>query len=174
MEKDIKLSDIHSYIKSLQEAHTEVEAKEKALKKAKEEEKKLSQKVLPDLLLPAGLPFLGFKDGSRIEIEEKLEASIKDIAKLKTFLAERGESDILCTQISVKALQEKDLMWLLTKLDEKGYSAKATYSIHPSTLKAYLRDLFDEEDEQQKDLHLNDFFHIYQYYTTKLIPPPLS
>lgn len=171
MGKDIKLSDISDYIQSLKEARAEVEACEEVLKRAQEEEKKLSRKVLPDLLLTAGLPFLGFKDGSRIEVEEKIDASIKDIAKLKAFLAERGESDILRTQISVKALQEKDLMWLLTKLDEKGYQAQATYSIHPSTLKAYLRDLFDEEDKEQKDLRLTDFFHIYQYYTTKITPP---
>lgn len=137
------------------------------LSRATEAVKSLEERQIPELMDLIGIKSFVTTSGVRIDVDEKLSASIpKDrFSEAIEWLEDNGHSGIIKSQIfalfdrgEVEVANE-----LIRELKDRGFSAGEKYDVHPQTLAKLFRDL----DKSGVDFP-EDVFGIYRRRVAKL------
>ena len=126
---------------------TELEIAEVELQNKKEQLRKLSEEIIPARMTELGMSSTTMVDGSKVDVVENIYVSIpKDPDKSSAcfaWLEDNGLGDIIKNQVGMSfgkgENQEANL--LEDTIKDLGYIPEVKVSVHPSTLKATVRQL---------------------------------
>ena len=172
MSKEITLDttameDIATACNKLLDIQKEVSALEDKLKKKKEEELKLSENEIPNLMQKAGAASIKLTDGTAVEIKPYYGARIPASRTEEAFdwLRENNFADLIKNNVTLTFGRNEDNMAksLVDELRQKGHNVKQAEKVEPMTLKAFVR----EQIEKGKDVPA-DLFGVYVATRTKI------
>ena len=144
---------------------------EERLRKLKEQYRRLSEEDLPQKMAELGMQDLRLKDGSRITIDmfyaTRINKNNRDAAH--AWLRQQGHGDIIKNQVSVSFGKGEDETALetMTLLEQEGLFPAQKESVHPSTLKAFVRERIESGDSAFT-LDTQKLFSVYQGKRTKI------
>jgi hypothetical protein len=143
------------------------------LEMALDVQKKLVSRIkredMPELMQELGLSYLGLDDGSVVEISPGVNTSITDETRTGAigWLEEHGFSGLIKTQVTVAfARDQREVAVEFYDKVRQEVPATLQETVHPQTLKAFVKEQIDKGECPPKDL-----FHIYQYKEAKVKLP---
>lgn len=141
-QQEIPLDQLKKLVDRFRKADKEVNELEEKLKVAKEIFNQVSQTDIPQFLLQYGVSGVPLSTGEMLRIKQEISASVKDIDSFSDFLTERGDDDILKTNIKVGKVPTEIAQKIAQMLVETyGLSADIERSVHSMTLKKYVKEL---------------------------------
>lgn len=155
----------------------EIEGMEEALKKKKKDLEEVSRNSIPSLLNSYGLSEIRLSTGEKVEIQDKLKASVtnsnyllayRNMLELEKELvkdpekAEEIVQDLFKSEIIVEESKDDYVDKLYDFLIEKEIPYSSKRSIHSQTLKKYCRGLLDQ------GLSIPEGISVFQYQETKI------
>ena len=148
---------------------------EERLRKLKEQYRRLSEEDLPQKMAELGMQDLRLKDGSRITIDmfyaTRINNNNRDAAH--AWLRQQGHGDIIKNQVSVafgkgEDATARETMALLEEfLQKNGNIPTQRESVHPSTLKAFVKERIESGDSAFT-VDTQKLFSVYQGKRTKI------
>ena len=144
---------------------------EERLRKLKEQYRRLSEEDLPQKMAELGMQDLRLKDGSRITIDmfyaTRINKNNRDAAH--AWLRQQGHGDIIKNQVSVSFGKGEDATALetMTLLEQEGLFPDQKESVHPSTLKAFVKERIESGDSAFT-VDTQKLFSVYQGKRTKI------
>jgi hypothetical protein len=137
-------SDIAKSCNKLLETQKEILTREQEIKKLKEVETTLSEQTIPNLMQQAGISMLKLADGSSVEVKPFYSARIpaSKSEEAFTWLRENGHGDMIKNQVSLEfgMRQDNEAKALVEELKQKGLAVQQKTSVHPSTLRGFVRE----------------------------------
>ena len=144
---------------------------EERLRKLKEQYRQLSEEDLPQKMTELGMQDMRLEDGSRITIDmfyaTRINKNNRDAAH--AWLREQGHGDIIKNQVSVSFGKGEDDTALETMalLEKEGLFPDQKESVHPSTLKAFVKERIESGDNAFTP-DTQKLFSVYQGKRTKI------
>lgn len=144
---------------------------EERLRKLKEQYRQLSEEDLPQKMAELGMQDMRFEDGSRITVDmfyaTRINKNNRDAAH--AWLREQGHGDIIKNQVSVSFGKGEDETALETMalLEKEGLFPDQKESVHPSTLKAFVKERIESGDNAFTP-DTQKLFSVYQGKRTKI------
>ena len=126
---------------------TEIEVAEVDLQNKKEKLRKLSEEIIPARMTELGMSSTTMVDGSKVDVVENIYVSIpKDPEKSQAcfaWLEDNGLGDIIKNQVGMSfgKGENQEAKLLENTIKDLGYIPEVKVSVHPSTLKATVRQL---------------------------------
>lgn len=139
-----KLTQLAELTKLLVESEREYETAEAELKRKKEDTRRLREEAIPLLMAELGVSVIGLEDGTTIKVSKEVYASIANGNKYEAFkwLESNGFGGLIKTDVIISF--PRDDRYLAIKwnnfLKEKGLTVDLNESVHPQTLKAFLKE----------------------------------
>jgi hypothetical protein len=137
-------TDIAKSCKELLETQKKILTAEAEVKKLKEVETTLSEQTIPNLMQQAGISMLKLADGSSVEVKPFYSARIPASKSDEAFswLRENGHGDMIKNQVSMEfgMKQDNEAKALVEELKQKGLAVQQKTSVHPSTLRGFVRE----------------------------------
>ena len=159
--------EIAELCNKLLDIQKEVTTLEDQLKKKKEEELKLSEQDIPNLMQKTGVSLLKLTDGSSVEIKPYYGARIPASRTDEAFdwLRENNHGDLIKNNVTLTfgRNQDNEAKSIVDDLRNKGHNVKQAEKVEPMTLKAFVR----EQIEKGKDVPA-DLFGVYVATRTKI------
>ena len=125
---------------------TEVVELEAGLKAKKEELRLTAENELPDAMQSAGLTQITLTTGEKISINEFYNAHISRANQEKAYewLVSNGHEGLIKNEVLLKFGREEIEVvdQTVSALQARGLSPEVRQSVHPSTLKAFVREQF--------------------------------
>ena len=125
---------------------TEVAELEADLKAKKEELRLTSEQELPDAMQAAGLTQIKLNSGENISINEFYKAHISKANQEKAYewLVSNGHEGLIKNEVLLKFGREETevVNQTVSALQSRGLSPEVRQSIHPSTLRAFIKEQF--------------------------------
>lgn len=157
-EKIYSLNDVRMLAERQRILELELEILEGKTEAKKAELKRVAEEELPDMLNAVGLPSITLADGSIIAISDNTSASITDDNRSAAhkWMREKGFGDLIKNVVSVTFGKGEDhfaveLVQTINKLADNGELKFGTLdqkeAVHPSTLKAFVRERLKNGDE---------------------------
>jgi hypothetical protein len=115
----------------------------------KSRRKQVAEELLPDLMANSGLKLMQLDNGTKIRIDEFVDAKIKDAVTAFDWLRQTNNESIIKNQITVKLDRGDDdkARQVLQNLKENhDIDAELKISIHNQTLKSFCRDALDNPE----------------------------
>ena len=144
---------------------------EERLRKLKEQYRRLSEEDLPQKMAELGMQDLRLEDGSRITIDMFYATRINNNNRgaAHAWLRQQGHGDIIKNQVSVSFGKGEDETALetMTLLEQEGLFPAQKESVHPSTLKAFVRERIESGDSAFTP-DTQKLFSVYQGKRTKI------
>lgn len=143
------LARLKALVDLYKEQKEAVETLEEELSQAKNAFYKTSKELIPNLLMQNGLSEIKLPTGEKVQVKMDVSPTITDMEAFSKFLDERGESNILKTQMELGKLDgsivRKIKQLLIENLD---MYPDIKQTVHPMTLKAYIKNLclLNEQD----------------------------
>ena len=123
---------------------TEVAELEANLKAKKEELRLTSEQELPDAMQAAGLTQITLSSGEKIDINEFYNAHISKANQEKAYdwLVSNGHEGLIKNEVLLKFGREENevVEQTVSALQSRGLSPEVRQSVHPSTLKAFVKE----------------------------------
>ena len=142
--KDDALKDISELSQKLVDLEDEASVLEKALKKIKQDARKISEQVNPERMNEMNLTSISLKDGSKLEVVPAIYASIPAKYKEDAFqwLRDHGHGDLIKNQLSAAFGRGEDdkAEDFKNKVSELGLPVQQKVWVEPMTLKAFVRE----------------------------------
>ena len=144
---------------------------EERLRKLKEQYRQLSEEDLPQKMAELGMQDMRFEDGSRITVDmfyaTRINKNNRDAAH--AWLREQGHGDIIKNQVSVSFGKGEDdtALETMTLLEKEGLFPDHKESVHPSTLKAFVKERIESGDNAFTP-DTQKLFSVYQGKRTKI------
>lgn len=144
---------------------------EERLRKLKEQYRQLSEEDLPQKMAELGMQDMRFEDGSRITVDmfyaTRINKNNRDAAH--AWLREQGHGDIIKNQVSVSFGKGEDdtALETMTLLEKEGLFPDQKESVHPSTLKAFVKERIESGDNAFTP-DTQKLFSVYQGKRTKI------
>ena len=161
------MEDIATACNKLLDVQKEVSELEDKLKKKKEEELKLSEQDIPNLMQKAGAASIKLTDGTAVEIKPYYGARIPASRTEEAFnwLRENNFADLIKNNVTLTFGRNEDNVAksIVDDLRNKGHNVKQAEKVEPMTLKAFVR----EQIEKGKDVPA-DLFGVYVATRTKI------
>jgi len=147
------LSDEVIKLRNLEE---QIAASEDHTKTLKEKARELSQGVIPEMMKEMNVTKLKLKDGASIEVTNFYSARITPDKQELAFnwLRENGLGDIIKNDVTVTFGRGEDnkAMAYATLAKGQGYEPVQKIGVHPSTLKAVVRERTESGQDLPADL----------------------
>lgn len=122
----------------------ELASLEEAVKAKKEEFRATSEQELPEAMQAAGLSELVLSTGEKITISEFYNAHISKVNQETAYnwLVSNGHAGLIKNEVSLKFArdQERIAEETVLALKARGLSPEIRQSVHPSTLKAFVKE----------------------------------
>ena len=136
---------------------------ENSLALEKEKLRRISEEELPESMIALGLKSFTLSNGNKLDVKTFYRGNISEKNKEQAhdWLRDRGHADLIKNQVvcSFGKGEDHDALTLMGQLKELKYDYENKKSVHPSTLKAFVR----EQIERGKTLPLDMFgIHIGQ------------
>ena len=145
---------------------------EDRLQRLKETEKNLSEEVIPLRLQELGIQDIRLSDGSRISAEPYYGARIskEKLDAAHDWLRENGHGDLIKNVVSVQFGRGEDerAKEVINILIKEGLLPDQKESVHPSSLKAFVREQV-ESNNQVFDQAARELFSVYEGKRTKIV-----
>ena len=144
---------------------------EERLRKLKEQYRQLSEEDLPQKMAELGMQDMRFEDGSRITVDmfyaTRINKNNRDAAH--EWLRQQGHGDIIKNQVSVSFGKGEDdtALETMTLLEKEGLFPDQKESVHPSTLKAFVKERIESGDNAFTP-DTQKLFSVYQGKRTKI------
>ena len=162
-----KISDLAKRQIEIEEYIAKCEAN---IKTAKENLKYVSETLLPNALTEVGMAAFSLDNGMSVEVKKELYCTVpkERFGECESWLREHGHESIIKHQIALQFGKGEDDRALEAAqiLVEGGFTPQDTKTIHPQTLKAFIR----EQLGQGVDIPLATF-GAYEATKTKIIYP---
>lgn len=133
-----------------------IEDLEDELKRAQQSLAKISQDILPEALAEHGLSELKMEDGSKITVSQFIQAHISKEKQEEAFdwLREHDFDDLIKNVVSLEFGKGEDdhARDVMETLTNRGYWPQNKQSVHPSTLKAFVKEQVEKGAEIPSDL----------------------
>ena len=146
----------------------QMEEKENELKVLKEKHRRISQDLLPEALMEAGVSEFKLKDGTKVSTLTYYSARITPDSREEAFgwLRDNNFADLIKNTVSVSFGRDEDetAKILLDELSGQGLNTAQKEWVEPMTLKAFVR----EQVEKGIDLPY-EAFNIYIGQRSKII-----
>jgi len=153
----ITLDEMASLARGLLDAQKAVADAEKALSKAKEHARVLTEETIPSAMQELGVKKLVLDTGQTLTLSQEVYASIPEDGREKAFdwLEENGFGSIIKTEVTAAYGKGgvEDAVKLTEELKERGLNVEFSRNVHAQTLKAFLR----EQLAKAKDVPLDVF-----------------
>lgn len=150
------LKEVAELAASIRAQELKVLELENQLKEEKNLYKKLSEVELPELMETLGLSEFSLTDGSKVTIKESIQASITKANEKLAFewLIQNGFGDLIKNEIKTVfgKGQEELAEAAANKLQEIGVEVNRKKSVHPSTLKAFVKEELTNGRDVPSDL----------------------
>tara|TARA_Y100000361_G_C10971704_1_gene244304 strand:- start:20 stop:565 length:546 start_codon:yes stop_codon:yes gene_type:complete len=141
--------DIADSCNKLLETQKKINTVEDQLKILKGVETTLSEQTIPNLMQQAGISMLKLADGSSVEVKPFYSARIpvSKAAEAFTWLRDNGFGDMIKNQISLEfgKSEDNEAKALVEELKQKGLAVKQKESVHPSTLRGFVREQIEDK-----------------------------
>ena len=125
---------------------TNVAELEAELKAKKEELRLTSEQELPDAMQAAGLTQITLSTGEKISINEFYNAHISKANQEKAYewLVSNGHEGLIKNEVLMKFGRDESevVEQTVSALQSRGLSPEVRQSVHPSTLKAFVKEQF--------------------------------
>lgn len=133
---------------SLNELNSKVIEAEEEVSKLKTTRKQVAEELIPDLMNKVGLKLVQLEDGTKIKVDEFVDARIKDANVAFEWLRETNNESIIKNQISVSLGRGDDdkAQQIIELLKENDVEADHKITVHNQTLKAFCRDALDNPE----------------------------
>lgn len=146
---------------------TEVDRLEAELKDAKDKLNNLLQQELPDEMLNCGLETLLTDDGLKVTLKDDVQTRISDETRTDAlrWLRDHAFDDIIKNEVSVffNRGMDKKKQELAVWLRKQGLDAQEKESVHPSTLKSFVKEQLANGTPVPEDL-----FNVHPYRYAKI------
>jgi hypothetical protein len=140
----ITLDDMTALARALVDADSAVEEAESALKHAKELARILREETIPSAMQELGIEKLELSTGQKITISQEVYASIPAAGKDEAhrWLENNGFGGLIKVGVTTQygKGERAEALTLFNELHGRGLSAKLDESVHPQTLKAFLKE----------------------------------
>lgn len=150
------LASVSECARQIRLQEQEIEATEKNLKDQRTELRRLTDEAMPGLFSELGLQSFKLEDGSEISVRQTYSASPNkdDRPQVYDWLRKNGYGDIIKNTVSCSFGQNEDskAQAFFDMAEEKGYVAEAKTEVHPSTLRAFVKERVENGDEFPTDL----------------------
>ena len=154
-------------IKKLQDIHQEIQNYKDRIKDLEENEKYLSQVIIPEIMHSMNLKTLKLKDGSELEIDDKFYATALAPKRAEAYqwLRENGLGNIVKNEITVRFGKDEDnkATQYATLARGQGYEPEQKVSVHAGTLRVALEDLHTRGGQIP-----SEYFSTFAGYQTKI------
>lgn len=149
--KKLSLEEVVALAEQLKEYEAAIITLEDQLQFKKEVYRELSEKTLPEAFHILGINSLSLKSGETIGLQEMIGCSIteENRAAAHSWLRENGFGDIIKNQVTVefgKEEDEKAREFASTTALESGGLVSLNEKVHPSTLKAFVKERLKNGD----------------------------
>lgn len=161
------LEDLAKLAEQLEAARAEVKNCEHNLADAKEVERELSEDIIPNALRELGLDELKTSNGLKLTIAETVHARISkdDQAEAFEWLDQNGFGSLTKREVRIpfdRSDADKAAA-LCEELQSDFEAVNLQQTIHPSTLRAFAREMVEDGEEFPREL-----FGVYQKKVTKI------
>ena len=145
---------------------------EDRLQRLKEQEKTLSEELIPQCLAEIGIEEIRLTDGSRISAQPYYGARITQAKSVSAhaWLREQGHGDLIKNIVSVQFGRGEDerAKAVIQLLKKEGLMPDQKESVHPSSLKAFVKEQI-ESGNQVFDQEAKELFSVYECKRTKIV-----
>jgi hypothetical protein len=142
--KNEDLSSVAALAKRAKVLEKEIDDLEKTISERKEQQRKLLEESIPNMLSELGMKDFSMADGSKITVKPFYSASIPEEKRAEAYewLRDNGFDDIIKNTVSVRFGRGEDELCdqLLNLLREQNYPVEQAQKIEPQTLKAWVRE----------------------------------
>lgn len=153
---DEDIQSVSNIAQEMVSVHKEIEELTAALKEKSEVYRKISEEVLPEAMIELGLTQLRMVDGSMIEVNEEVYASIsKDKrSNAHAWLREHGHASLIKHDYKISFGRDEDHLASLFKelLDKNEYKYQDSETVHWQTLRAFCREQINKGTDIPTDL----------------------
>ena len=142
--------------REIRDKEAEIDNLEKTLKSRKEDLRKQSEEELPSMMAEIGVNSFELDDGSRVTVKDLYGVHIsianRDAAYL--WLRENGFDDIIKNTLSIVfgRGEDQEADRYMKILESYGLLPEQNTGVHPSTLKAWIKERMEAGDEFPMDL----------------------
>jgi len=164
---DEELNTVSRLAERQREQEEIVAQKERELKEAKRELRHTREVDLPEAMQQAGLSEAALADGSKIKVEEGVDAHVSKDRQAEAFkwLEDNGFGDIIKCEAKVDIGRDEQLRQVVVDaLESAGVEPDVARSVHPQTLKAFVRERVNRGDIMPPE----DTFGIFHYRKAKV------
>lgn len=151
-----ELKELSALCRRKLEADQEVESLEKRLKDAKDKARRITEIDIPEKMMTLGISQLRLDSGEVVSIDTFYSCSIPESAKVGayTWLEENGYGALIKGEfkISTKKGETELKKKAIEVLNEAGLPYTFKESVHPMTLKSFVREYMDEGKMLPSDL----------------------
>ena len=134
---------------------TDVAELEASLKAKKEELRLTSEQELPDAMQAAGLTQITLSTGEKISVNEFYNAHISKANQEKAYewLVSNGHEGLIKNEVLMKFGRDESevVEQTVSALQSRGLSPEVRQSVHPSTLKAFVKEQFTSGNDIQTE-----------------------
>jgi len=152
----VDINEISEAIEQFKSVGAQILATEIKLKELKEQEKYISEFVIPQIMNKQNLKTLTLTDGSQLSVNKKFIVSAKADNKAEAiqWLRNNGLGDIVKNEITVNFGQNEDnkAVAYATLARESGYEPSQKESVHHSQLSVVMREWKEKGNEIPADL----------------------
>jgi len=161
------LNEIVKAISLLDERQAVVERIEEELKGARERARLLREETIPSMMQEIGISKLTLEDGREVSVKQDVYARIpaEKYDKAILWLLNNGHGSICRAEVSLSFPKGEadEAIKLHGELHERNYNSVYKESVHPQTLKAFLK----EQIANGADVPL-DLFGAYPVWKTRI------
>jgi hypothetical protein len=133
----------------------------------------LDEIQIPEAMSAVGMAKFSLEDGTVVSVEPFVDASIReeDRPTAHRWLEEHGYGDLIKHQVSVSFAREEgdDARALVEDLEGRGLSVADKESVHPSTLKAFVREQMTKAAETGEPIVWPECIRVFQGRRAKLV-----
>ncbi len=143
------LAEIKELGDSLKDLDNAILSQEAELSNLKSKRKKVAEELLPELMSKSGLKLIQLNDDTKIQLNDFVDARIKNPSEAFDWLRETNNDSIIKNQITITLDRGDDSIAeeLTNKLKEEyDIDADRKIAIHHSTLKSFCRDALDNPE----------------------------
>lgn len=161
-------------ISALAEKSTELQAEIDALmfevEQKTQENDKILRKQLPELMKDAGLESFKLADGSTVGVKSDVKCGITQANAARAFawLEEHEFGGIIKSKLVSEFGREEleEAQKAIDLLSEAGFQAELNRTVHPATLKSFVKERLEEGDDIPVDV-----FGIFEFEMAKITKP---
>lgn len=169
MSDTTNLAHVTSLVNQLKDFNRQINALEEQLKELSAQRDRLSNQEIPDIFMAAGLEELKLDTGEKVQVTAFYSASLSDENPNKpaalTWLRQHNFDAIIKNQVVVPFGKGEDAKakQVVAQLRLAGYEPRQLETVHPQTLKAFVRERIESGEEFPREL-----FKVYEGKQTKI------